>query len=151
MVGLLQWILGVICCLIDLPEYRKPHSQRVFLLFTFPLWQSCCWSWQQVHNAGLLSGDMDSLGESGEEKGSERTRRKCAVYPTQEWEQGQVENAEIVQWQSKIINCEWQSCWTSWFWKNATDQQEINCLEIFRDNLNELWFSLDVMISSLLV
>lgn len=40
---------------------------------------------------------MDSLGESGEEKGSERTRRKCAVYPTQEWEQGQVENAEIVQ------------------------------------------------------
>lgn len=63
--GLLQWILGVICCLIDLPENRKPHSRRVFSLFTFPLWQSCCWSWQQVHIAGLLSGYMDSLGKVG--------------------------------------------------------------------------------------
>lgn len=64
--GLLQWILRVICCLIDLPENRKQHSRRVFLLFTFPLWQSCCWSWQQVHIAGLLSGDMDCLGKVGE-------------------------------------------------------------------------------------
>lgn len=147
-VGLLQWILGVICCLIDLPENRKPHSQRVFSLFTFPLWQCCCWSWQQVHIAGLLSGDMDSLGESGEEMGFERTRRKCAVYLTQEWEQGQVENAEIVQWQSTLNNLLQAAKLLEFvirFWKNANDQQEINSFAIFKDNLNKLWFSLKVM------
>lgn len=67
---------------------------------------------------------LGSGGRRGKEMGFEWTRRSCVVCCVT---QGQVENAEVAQWQSGIIYCERQSLWyvigfkechsSTWNWK----------------------------------
>lgn len=114
MLGLLQWILRVICCLIDFPNNRKPYSWS-FLLFVSPvadlmlIMEAGAYCWITFRRYGL---------PCGEEIGFERTMSNCAGHHRSEREHWRVPNfafqgqVEIVQRQSEIINCKRQSC--SW-------------------------------------